>query len=124
MHTKLWAVAGALALWCTAGNSYAASAIGFSAASWQAADSVLGVDGFVIEDFEDTSLATGLQVQVIPPTLAGYGPTSTLPFIFDPVPDDTFGTVFDNGVWDGAHGLINRPFKRSRATTTTAAGAT
>ena len=66
----------------------AASITAFAPGSWGASDAVLGVSGYTIEDFEDTALATGLQVQFTSPSLGGYGPASTLPFAYNPATDD------------------------------------
>ncbi len=80
-----------------------------SASSWGANDTTLGVDGYVIEDFEDVNLVSGLQVSVSSVN-GGYGPTSTIPNTFDPFTDSTFGTAFQiggGGAWDGRRGLIN-----------------
>ncbi len=80
-----------------------------SAGSWGASDATLGVSGYVIEDFEDVNLVSGLQVSVSSVN-GGYGPTSTLPNTFDPFTDSTFGTAFQiggGGAWDGRRGLIN-----------------
>ena len=80
-----------------------------SAGSWGANDAVLGVDGYVIEDFEDVNLVSGLQVSVSSVN-GGYGPTSTIPNTFDPFTDSTAGTAFQSsggGAWDGRKGLIN-----------------
>jgi len=91
-------------------DANAASAVAFGPAQWGTSDAVLGVTGYVVEDFEDTSLATGLKVQVLPPSLSGYGPTSTLPFTFNPVVDDQVSTAFVGSAWDGSKSLVNRPF--------------
>ncbi|MBN8249442.1 MAG: thrombospondin type 3 repeat-containing protein [Verrucomicrobia bacterium] len=90
----------------------AATVSAFSPAVWPRADADLGVVGHVLEDFEDTTLSAGLQVQVQSPSLGGYGPTGTLPFTFDPAQDClTCGGVFNASLmWDGTHGLVNRPF--------------
>jgi len=75
---------------------------------WGAPDATLGVTGYVIEDFEDVNLVSGLAVEV--QSLNGnMGPTSTLPNTFMPS-QDIFGTAFafgGGGVWDGERGLIN-----------------
>ncbi len=92
---------------------FAASITGFGSASWQAPDATLGVSGYTIENFEDTALASGLQIRFTSPSLGGYGPTSTLPFTFDPTTDDcgACGAAFTSTLlWDGSKGLVNRPF--------------
>ncbi len=91
-------------------DASAASAVVFEPNQWGASDAVLGVSGYVIEDFEDTQLAAGLEVQVLPPSLSGYGPTGTLPFTFTPAVDDQVSNAFVGSAWDGAKSLVNRPF--------------
>jgi len=86
------------------------TATGFSAASWGASDATLGITGYTIEDFEDTTLASGLLVGW--ETEAGnVTPASTIPFTFNPATDDPFGDAFETfgggGVWDGSRTLIN-----------------
>ena len=104
-------------------SAHAAGTIHLTAASsWGAADSVLGLSpGAVIEDFENTTLVAGLTVTSANGVGGGYGPTATLPRIFDPRPtslggDDAFGSAFYSypcgssactGVWDGSHVLLN-----------------
>ena len=78
-------------------DASAASAVAFGPGQWGSSDAVLGVSGYVIEDFEDTELASGLEVQVLPPALSGYGPTSTLPFTFTPAVDDQVSNAFEIG---------------------------
>jgi len=93
--------------------------------NWGASDTALGLNyGSTIEDFEDIQLASGLTVSasgaVITSgpnylSLGGYGPTSTLPNLFDPLADpngnafSTFpcGTAACSSLWDGSHALIN-----------------
>jgi len=75
---------------------------------WQETDANLGISGYTIEDFEDTTLVAGLQVSVTSPN-GNLAQTSTLPNTFKPA-DDAFGTAFTlggGGVWDGDHGIIN-----------------
>lgn len=92
----------------------------FSSGQWGASDAVLGVDGYTIEDFEDTTLISGLQVGWSggSSTLA---PSATLPTTFDPRPtalggDDAFGNAFYSypcgspacsSLWDGSHVLVS-----------------
>ncbi|MCL4220832.1 MAG: hypothetical protein KJZ65_05640 [Phycisphaerales bacterium] len=79
---------------------------GYGASFWQRADSVIGVAGYVIEDFEDLTLADGLRISII--AIDGsFGPSGTLPNVFHPVTDDPFGDVFDTSVWDGTASLLN-----------------
>lgn len=101
--TTAMLLAGAVDVW-------AAAAVAFGPAQWAASDADVGVSGYVIEDFEDVTLAPGLAVHVLPPTLSGYGPTTTLPFTFDPATDDQASNVFVGSAWDGQHSLVNRPF--------------
>lgn len=92
---------------------------------WGASDAVLGLKaGSTIEDFEDLQLANGLTVTssgaVVSSgpnylSIGGYGPTHTLPGLFDPFADpfgnafSTFpcGTAACSSLWDGRHALIN-----------------
>lgn len=57
------------------------------------------------EDFEDVNLEPGLSVK-LESTNGNYGPSNTLPGLFDPFAD-AFGTAFRNGQWTGKHGLVN-----------------
>ena len=81
----------------------------FSAAQWQVDDGILGIAGFTIEDFEDTTLVPGLQIELSDTVSDDYGPTGTLPLLFNPVtnvpPNSDF---FDPGRWDGDHIFLNR----------------
>lgn len=82
---------------------------GFGPGSWGTSDATLGVAGYVIEDFEDVNMASGLLVGVTS-TNGSYGPSSTIPNTFNPFVDNTFGTAFQfggGGAWDGTKGLIN-----------------
>src|SRR5439155_18195439 len=84
------------------------SVTAFDPTVWPRTDAALGVTGYAIEDFEDSALVPGLQVEVSDST-DNYGPTGTLPLVFDPNTDDpNAAKVFAAGVWDGAHVLINR----------------
>lgn len=72
---------------------------------WGASDAALGIPHAVIEDFEDASLITNLQVEWDSP--AGHvGPTSTLPNLFLTTVDP-FGTAFLDSNWDGTHAIID-----------------
>lgn len=110
MRFKSLAIWAATGLISTSLNANAASAVAFGPAEWGASDTVLGVSGYVIEDFEDTQLVSGLKVQVLPPSLSGYGPTATLPFTFTPAVDDQVSNAFVGSAWDGTKSLVNRPF--------------
>ncbi|MGE0858966.1 MAG: hypothetical protein AB7P42_07675 [Gammaproteobacteria bacterium] len=110
MRFESLATLAAIGLISTSLDASAASAVAFGPAAWGASDAVLGVAGHVIEDFEDTQLANGLEVQVLPPSLSGYGPTATLPFTFDPGVDDQTSNAFVGSAWDGTRSLVNRPF--------------
>lgn len=82
--------------------------LSFDGSIWPRSDSDLGITGFIIEDFEDTNLAPGLQIQLSDSTL-NFGPTNTLPLIFDPVADDPNAAIlFASGVWDGSGIFLNR----------------
>lgn len=82
------------------------------AASWGAADSVLGVAGYTIEDFEDTTLVAGLLIGW--QTEAGnVVPAATLPNTFNPVTQDPHGTAFIGGEWDGSNVLVNTRTNRT-----------
>lgn len=85
-----------------------ATVTAFDPTTWPRTDAAVGVIGFTIEDFDDTTLVPNLQVQ-----LSGgsndYGPTSTLPRAFDPNADDpNVGKLLVPGIWDGTHVLLNR----------------
>lgn len=81
----------------------------FDPSVWPRTDSEIGVEGFVIEDFEDTTLVSGLEVELSDSTRDNFGPTSKLPIGFNPDIHDTGGArVFVAGIWDGSHVLINR----------------
>jgi hypothetical protein len=110
MRINSLATLAAIGLISASLDANAASAVAFGPAQWGTSDAVLGVTGYVVEDFEDTSLAAGLEVQVLPPSLSGYGPTSTLPFTFNPAVDDQVSNAFVGSAWDGSKSLVNRPF--------------
>lgn len=109
---RLWPWA-ALVLLIHASTSFAATLTAFNNSVWPRTDASMGIDGYVIEDFEDTTLAAGLKVQVQSPSLGGYGPVSVLPFTYDGSQDlvgGVGGFFGSNQMWDGTHGLVNRPF--------------
>jgi hypothetical protein len=89
----------------------------FGPAQWGASDATLGLNvGSVLEDFEDTALVTGLQVRAFSVN-GSYGPTSTLPVVFDPATDPNPVLAFYSypcgvaascsSLWDGTHSLVN-----------------
>lgn len=89
-----------------------AAQAGYSAtrvnAAWGASNAALGLaPGAQVEDFEDTALIPGLQIQLSNSTNGSYGPTGTLPRTFNPSTDDAFGGAFVGGNWDGSRVLIN-----------------
>lgn len=91
----------------------------FGAAQWGASDTTLGVDGYTLEDFEDTVLASGLAVSRLNGAAGNFGPSTLLPAsaVFDPLSDNDTDVAnpansiqaFRRGVWDGNHVLINHP---------------
>ena len=91
------------AAYSTNANAYLFT--GFGPSQWFASDSTLGIQGLVIEDFEDLNLATGLTIEV--DNDAPSGAKSVLDNIFDPINNDPNGNAFELGIWDGEHVLIN-----------------
>jgi DNA-binding winged helix-turn-helix (wHTH) protein len=80
----------------------------FDPGTWPRTDAEIGVEGFVIEDFEDASLAPGLQMELSDCT-DNFASTETLPMVFNPDVHDTGGArVFNVGLWDGSNLFINR----------------
>jgi hypothetical protein len=79
---------------------------GFNSGQWGASDATLGVSGYVIEDFEDTTLASGLLIGWDTPA-GSVTPAGTIPFTFNPPTQDPHGDAFDLGVWDGSNTLVN-----------------
>jgi hypothetical protein len=75
---------------------------------WGESDVDLGLDGGVVENFEDTALAQGLLLEISDASgnFTGTG-SNALPNIFDPVNGDPFGNSFVTGVWDGSSVLVN-----------------
>lgn len=95
---------GALPSW----GQVTISVTAFNAASWGDADATLGITGYTIEDFEDTTLASGLLIGWETPA-GNVSPAGTLPNLFNPL-SDPFGNAFysgGSGAWDGSYGLIN-----------------
>jgi hypothetical protein len=88
----------------------------FGPGAWGSSDAALGLNAAsTIEDFEDTALAAGLQIQASASSSGSYGPTSTLPATFDPFADPN-GNAFStypcgnascSSRWDGTHALLN-----------------
>ena len=98
----------ALALCLTPGAQAAYTFTFIPAAQWGASDAALGLaTSVVVEDFEDTTLISGLTVQLSNSSSGSYGPTGTLPRTFNPNTDDPFGGAFWGGNWDGSRVLIN-----------------
>lgn len=62
-------------------------------------DEVAGISGFEIEDFEDTTLISGLTIEWDSPDL---GPINTLPTLYNPKSQG-----FNNNAWDGEYTLNN-----------------
>ena len=79
---------------------------GFKPNVWGTDDSSLGVAEALIEDFEDTTLVSGLSLFWEAPA-GNIGPVTTLPAVFNPAANDPFGTAFIGGAWDGARCLIS-----------------
>ncbi len=80
----------------------------FDPSVWPREDDEICVAGFVIEDFEDTSLVDGLKIELSGGT-EDFAPTGRAPMVFHPDVDDSGGArVFVPGVWDGSRLLINR----------------
>lgn len=92
---------------------------GYDASQWGAGDSTLGVSGYVIEDFEDTTLVPGVLVGWDTPA-GNVTPGSTIPFTFNGVTEDPFGSAFFNGMWDGANTLVNTRTNQSYSYTAVA----
>lgn len=91
----------------------------FGAGQWGASDATLGVSGYTIENFEDTTLANGLTVSRLNGASGNFSALSVLPAnsVFDPLSDNDTNVAnpsqsiqaFRRGVWDGSHVLINHP---------------
>lgn len=102
-------LAGAFLLRLASSDNEAVGITAFNNSVWPRTDASMGIDSFVVENFEDVTLAAGLQVKVQSPSLGGYGPVSTLPFTFDPSQDLPGGVFNSSVIWDGTRGLLNRP---------------
>ena len=85
---------------------------GVSTTRWGLLGAQIGVGGATVESFEDVNLAPGLQVRVTTGN-GSYGPTSTLPSVFD-TRVDAFGTAFLNTQWDGVAALVNTATNQPR----------
>ncbi len=89
----------------------------FGQSQWDASDATLGIAGYVIEDFNSTSLAAGLQIARSGAASGNFMATGTLPAssVFDPSTDPTLYLgqplqAFLRGRWGGAGGvLLNHP---------------
>ncbi|MBX3378604.1 MAG: hypothetical protein KF805_00790 [Phycisphaeraceae bacterium] len=96
--------------------SAAVSVYGVAPIRWGLVDGAIGVGNATVEDFEDLNLAPGLQVFWESPA-GNFGPTSTLPNVFNPNTDDAFGSAFIGGNYDGTRCLLNtrtnKPFNYS-----------
>ncbi|HVZ94074.1 MAG TPA: hypothetical protein VG797_06150 [Phycisphaerales bacterium] len=93
---------GAIAAAANAQFSYT----GFGPAQWGGTDAALGISGYTIEEFEDTTLVPNLNIGVN--SANGNRPLSTtLPTTFNPFTDDLFGTAFITGAWSGPNVIIN-----------------
>lgn len=75
---------------------------------WGESDAALGLDGGIVEDFENTVLAPGLLLEIADASgnFTGVG-SNSLPNTFDPVVGDPYGDSFVTGVWDGSSVLVN-----------------
>lgn len=90
----------------TSANAY--NIVGFDANNWQASDATIGVTGYSIEDFENTTLISGLSYQIEPtqnPQLSSL--QTSLPATIDPSNDPINGGAFVGGNWDGGHVFAN-----------------
>jgi hypothetical protein len=93
----------ALALLCALPAGAALTTTTFNGSVWPRTDAAIGVTGFVIESFENLTLAPGLRIGLVSSPLS-----STLPATFNPATDDSAGNVFVGGVWDGSNVLLNQ----------------
>jgi hypothetical protein len=103
----------------------------FAPALWGSSDTALGLNaGSIIEDFEDTALAAGLKIQSTASSSGSYGPTATLPNVFDPFADPNgnafsdyhcYGTPACSSRWDGTHALLNTGNNQSASYSSTSA---
>jgi len=80
---------------------------------WGLPDSTFALAGATLEDFESTTLVSGLTYQVDQDAMPFTAAIGTLPNLFAPMTDDTFGSAFTSGAWDGTHALLNTVDNRS-----------
>jgi len=92
---------------------------GFGPGQWGASDATLGITGYVLENFESTTLAAGLSVGWAT-TAGNTTPAATLPFTFNPVTQASFGTAFQGGLWDDSNAVVNTRTNQSYLYTDTA----
>lgn len=105
---KTLSIAAALSLSVALPAAQAAYSASVVPVAWGSSNAALGLDASAqVEDFEDTTLVSGLQVMVWNSTNGTYGPTSTLPRTFNPDTDDRLAGAFVGGNWDGSRVLIN-----------------
>ncbi len=121
MHPTAPLLALAVAL-CATPAAHAAYTLTFTSfAQWGASDSTLGLAATaVIEDFEDTALIGGLMIQASASSGGAYGPSATLPQVFNPALDP-YGAAFQDSAWDGARALINTGNNQSAPYSSTSA---
>lgn len=84
----------------------------FGPASWSSSDATLGVAGYRVEDFEDTTLASGLRISRQNGAVGNFPATAVLPgtSVFDPATDPSpVVQALLRGIWDGSHVLTNHP---------------
>ncbi len=97
-----------LTLLCFTTSTQAYTINGFSASNWQASDATIGVVGYSIENFEDTTLISGLTYQVEPTQNPQLSPLQTsLPATINPSNDPINGGAFISGNWDGGNVFAN-----------------
>lgn len=82
-----------------------ATVVGYPLAIWGSSDSLFGMSGAEVEDFDDKTLEPGLSI-TWDSTNGKVGPVTSLPNLFDPH-DDAFGNAFVGGAWGGKRGIIN-----------------
>lgn len=82
-----------------------ATVVGYPLAIWGSSNTLFGMAGAEVEDFDDKTLAPGLTL-TWDSTNGKVGPVTALPNLFDPH-DDAFGTAFVGGAWGGKRGIIN-----------------
>lgn len=114
--TSLLALGILVCLGATAGAQAEIVVEAVGPGSWGAADADIGLAGGIVENFEDTQLAPGLQVEIAASdgSLTGTGWT-VLPNVFNPVTGDPYGDSFAAGVWDGSHVLLNTANNQSQS---------